>query len=270
MASPDAQAALSFLDVTPLFDLLTEDWDRYEHALIDRPAWEGRVSELIRIRHRIGHCRRPHPDDLGRLEQTLRDLEGGAYRTIAAYGRTEIPATGLADPLVAAWGHGSDSENAELIEHVHSQHEIGIQLAYSRRPWAAPYADGEVISGRPGYLWHVTFIMRGGVPVDLRKVWADSYLDAVRERMVYLTTDLPYHVEVAFPAVVEAGELAETIRWLLESVVTNPGHLLDPDPLDDHDQWVATHRELDPRVQVATAWALLRETTGPFEVFGAQ
>jgi hypothetical protein len=33
----------------------------------------------MRIRHRIGHVRRPHDDDLNRVEQALRDLEHGAF-----------------------------------------------------------------------------------------------------------------------------------------------------------------------------------------------
>src|SRR5467141_404559 len=87
MATPDAQARLAYADVSHLFNIIKDDWPLFEDALLKKEVWAGRTVELSNIRNRIGHCRRPHVDDLSRLEQTLRDLEGGTFRAAAAFNR---------------------------------------------------------------------------------------------------------------------------------------------------------------------------------------
>ena len=85
MATPDAQNLLAYADASVLFQLTLDHWTLFEHALLAKNVWAGRIEELKAIRNRIGHCRRPHADDLARLAQTLRDLNGGAFAATAAF-----------------------------------------------------------------------------------------------------------------------------------------------------------------------------------------
>jgi hypothetical protein len=67
MATPDAQALLAYTDAADLFEIIEADWPLFEDALLQQAVWAGRTVELRNIRNRMGHCRRPHADDLSRL-----------------------------------------------------------------------------------------------------------------------------------------------------------------------------------------------------------
>jgi hypothetical protein len=103
MATPDGQAQLAYADAAALFEIIDANWQYFEGSLIERAVWAGRTVELRSIRNRIGHCRRPHADDLSRLEQTLRDMEKGAFRAVSALNRQSIPEKRGRDPLVRDW-----------------------------------------------------------------------------------------------------------------------------------------------------------------------
>lgn len=268
MASPDAQDRLAYLDATPLLtDVLINDWDLYAETLIDRDVWTGRVVELLKIRHRIGHCRRPHSDDLGRLQQTLRDLEPGAFRAVAAFNRQSAPADDLADPVVDAWCRGKHPDAARLLAHARTNYEIQFDLRASRRPWAGPRSPGQPISGSPGYLWHATFTHTGGRPVDLRRMWDDSYMTQPRDLLVFLTANDPFSLEVSFAAVDDPAAISDAIGCLFDAVLMNPDYRWRRS-LDEYDRWLRTHQDLDPRVQLGTEWAIVDDTTPPISIFG--
>jgi hypothetical protein len=92
MASADDEHLLSHVDVSALFDLISDHWGQCAHGIaMPKAVWDGKVAEVKPIRHRIAHCRRPHRDDVERLEQLLRDLEKGARRALSAYVRWYDP-----------------------------------------------------------------------------------------------------------------------------------------------------------------------------------
>lgn len=68
MSTPDTTDHLAFLDVGKLFEIIDKEWHLFEPSLIGQREWHGRVDELRTIRHRMAHCRRPHDDDLNRIE----------------------------------------------------------------------------------------------------------------------------------------------------------------------------------------------------------
>ena len=88
MATPDASNVLAYLDVADLFGLIASDehWPLFEPSLLPRTRWDGAVEELRDLRNRNAHCRRPHADDLNKIEQTLRSvaLESLSKRTTFA------------------------------------------------------------------------------------------------------------------------------------------------------------------------------------------
>jgi hypothetical protein len=139
MPSPDGGVLLSYLDVFDLFNVLERHWDLFGHALIGQTVWRGRIRELRQIRHRIAHCRRPHPDDLGRVEQTLRDLEPGGVQAALAFNDREIPGTDLDDPVVDSWVRRAHPDARRLIDHAESSYDISFRLGFSCRPWADGY-----------------------------------------------------------------------------------------------------------------------------------
>lgn len=275
MATSDATARLAYLDVGPLLDeVIRNDWDLYEGALIEKDVWEGRVLELKRIRNRIGHCRRPHGDDLGRLEQTLRDLEGGTYQAVAAYNRQMAPSRDLDDPVVDAWLRGCHEDARRLLDHADKQYGVRFRLACSRRPWADCLPRNAAVTGTPGYLWHAHWIMAGGRPVDLRSFWNDSYMAQGRDLLVYLTATDPFSIELSFAAVDDPGEIADAIGGAFEAILTNPDYswtrltTLD-ESMAMRDRWTRHMQDLDPKVQVATEWAIVDDSTTPISIFGA-
>src|SRR5215207_6859981 len=85
MASADRGDLLAFLDVGLLFKIIDDRWELFKPCLPPRVRWLGMADELQAVRHRIAHVRRPHRDDLARVEQALRDLDDGARVFHAAY-----------------------------------------------------------------------------------------------------------------------------------------------------------------------------------------
>jgi hypothetical protein len=87
MATPDASNVLAYLDVAHLFDLIgsTNHWPLFEPSLVPKMRWDGTVQELRELRHRNAHCRRPHADDLTRVEQVLSDLQQGARTALESH-----------------------------------------------------------------------------------------------------------------------------------------------------------------------------------------
>lgn len=275
MGSPDTQARLAYLDAGPLFNsVIADDWHLYAKSLVDDVnIWRGRAKELLRIRHRIGHCRRPHTDDLNRIEQLLRDLELGASRAISAYNEQDTPELDLDDKFVAAWCRHEHEDAQRLVTHVLRQYDIAIRVGYSRRPWAAPLQPKQPVSGTEGYLWHVGFIFRGGQPLDLRSYWADHSSSSPESLLVYLTASNPFSIEFSFAAVDDSDQISDEVGRIFDRVVGNLDRSWrDPDietAIKRTEAWKREHQDLDARVQVGTAWSIVDRTTVPITIFNA-
>lgn len=270
MSTPDATDYLAYLDVGELFPIIRHHWDLFEPSLLDRPVWDGRVEELNKIRRRIAHCRRPHSDDLNRLEQTLRDIDDGAYRAMAAYNRRHIPHRELDDPLVRLWVRG-EASGFHIVDHARQQYDTSFVLQCSRRPWAVEIPDSSPISGTVGWLWHACW--RGARIRDLGDWWRDSYLDIDQWRhlIVYVCASR-FSIEVSFAACDDPIAIAEGIEHCFQPVLQHQirGVTFDPARWDaETDAWNARAADLDPRVQVNAGWNVLDDTTFPVTVFSA-
>lgn len=134
MPSSDDPNPLAYADLGDLDGILLDQWHIFAYALIPQPRWIGRVSELKPVRHRIGHCRRPHSDDRLRVAQTLRDLTPGARQALKAYAehRWLTPEDGR---LYERWDRRS-SHHDGLIEHLGKNYATTFTVKVSRRPWA--------------------------------------------------------------------------------------------------------------------------------------
>jgi len=266
MTTPDAQALLAYTDVADIFQIIETDWLLFEDALLQRDVWVGRTIELRNIRNRIGHCRRPHADDLSRLEQTLRDLEGGAFRAAATFNRQWRVPEDWDDPLIEAWVAWRHETAQRLIAHAERQYETVFDLRCSRRPWAPPTQPTCPLSGTRGYVWHAAWYMRNR-GLNLRDFWTDNAWGGLRDALLLVCATDPHSIEISFPALEDAATVAETIGTAFDLVLRHQlrGNL----PQDSYKRWVEVNADLDPRVQTHSTWSIVDDSTKPISIFGA-
>jgi hypothetical protein len=231
--------------------------------LLSKNIWAGRVEELLAIRNRIGHCRRPHADDLARLEQTLRDLNGGAFLATSAFNRQFNADENWTDAVVDGWVRMHHNQ-AGLVAHADRQYETFFQLQYSHRPWAKSPIGQESISGIPGYIWHAYWLYRGNRAFSLSKFW--RYIAAYHDTILMLCADTSSSIEVSFSAIDDPKTIADAIGDCFDAVVRSIGFGYAP---NDFIEWQERYAEIDPRVQVATPWAIIERSMQGVSIFGA-
>jgi hypothetical protein len=218
MASPDWDDPLAYLDASRLLQLIDNNWKLFEPVLPARDAWAGLKAELLSIRNRIGHLRRPHRDDLKRLEQTLRDLEHGTFRAVTSYNRWwDTGRLDQADPIVAGYIHDQYPEFQQLLAHALRQHDISVRLSYTVRPWAEHPEQGAQASGQPGILWNVGFYPRLR-RFDVPRLWRDLS-PLTRQVLVHLLVPDIGHISATFPAIDNADIVTVAIGDMLQSVM---------------------------------------------------
>lgn len=264
MATPDAQNRLAYTDASKLFQIMQDRWNLFESSLMSKNIWAGRVEELLAIRNRIGHCRRPHADDLVRLEQILRDLDGGAFVATSAFNRKLRTDEKWTDAVVDGWVRKNHSDAFRLVEHAERQYETIFELRYSRRPWAGSSIAKQTISGVPGYIWHASWLFRGGRPFDLFGFWRD--IKTYRNAILMVCADSPSAIEVSFSAVDDPKTIADLVGQCFDAALMNLGH---GRAFDDYTQWRKRYADLDPRVQVATQWSSIDESMQGVSMFSA-
>jgi hypothetical protein len=264
MSGPDNDNPLAYLDYAQLLNLIDSHWDQIGYALLEQRAWQGRQDELKRIRHRIGHLRKPHPDDLNRLEQTLRDLERGTFIALASYNDRDVPDTAKHhDAVTSGWLGCSHPDARRLINHADRQYDTRLLLRISRRPTTRSPND---LAGAAGVFWHADFITRDRA-VDVADLWHDSALDGLRPLLVHLLADDPGHVGFTFAAVDDSADIADAIGGAFDAVLLN-ARLTDCGDLD-YVRWRRRARGLDYRVLSQTGWNIVDDSTLPISNFGA-
>jgi len=270
MTGIDNDNPLAYLDSSQLVETIAARWDQFGYALLERIAWEGRQAELKQIRNRIGHLRAPHPDDLGRLEQTLRDLERGTFIALASYNRRHQPDRAREDPVTDGWIRGEHEDAQRLLVHAEQQYETSLHLTVSRRPWTERVGD---LDGATGVLWHASFFLRGRSITKAAKLWHSNLLDAARPLIVHMLANNPSHIEFTFSAVDDGARIADAIGQAFEAVLSSSDYRrFGPDldtSLDDSARWQRRARQIDYRVLSATGWNIVGEDTIPISNFGA-
>jgi hypothetical protein len=264
MATPDAEDRLAYADASALFDITLEHWNLFASALPAKSVWTGRVKELLAIRNRIGHCRRPHSDDLVRLEQTLRDLDGGAFAAAAAFNNQGRAKETWTDALVDGWVQMHHDTAGRLIQHAERQYETSFELRYSRRPWAESPGDKQTISGMPGYIWHAFWYFKGGRPFYLDRFWRD--IEHCRDLILLVCADDPSSISVSFAAMEDPKAIADVIGLCFDAALFRIGNGY---ATDDYMQWQGRYAAVDPRVQVGTPWSSIDDKMRGISVFAA-
>lgn len=264
MRTPDAQDRLAYLDSGPLLQITLEQWQLFRLYLPAQKIWAGRIEELTAIRNRIGHCRRPHGDDLDRLEQTLRDLDTGAFLATSSFNDQSLANQKWTDVLVNDWV-GLEHSEAHLIDHANRQYDTSFRLSVSRRPWAEPLAGDEARLGdRPGYVWHASWYFRGGRSFNLSKFWRD--LGSHKDRILLVCADTPSSLQVSFSALEDQIQVSDAIGRSFDAALTNIGRHHQE---DDYVEWAHRYSNVDPRVHAGTPWAVIESSMEGFSIFSA-
>jgi len=266
MLGADSENPLAYLDYSQIVERINQHWELFEYALITRTAWEGRQEELKRIRHKIGHVRRPHPDDVSRLEQTLRDLERGAFLAVASFNDERTPdVKEHRDAVTQGWIARTHDDAQRLIRHAERQYETTLHLRSTRRPWAKLPKESR---HAPGLLWKADFFMRGRA-VDAQRLWYDTALNRLRPLLVYLLCHNLHHVTFVFSGADDEGRVADAIGEAFDAVLLNANVFevsLDDGPLE---AWRDRVRWVDYRVKTDSAWNVIDPSTLPYSHFGA-
>jgi hypothetical protein len=258
MAGPDNENPLAYLDFSQLTSLIESNWELFTHTLIEQSSWSGRRVELAQIRHRVGHVRRPHADDLGRMELTLRDLERGAFIAISEYNNRIQPSVEDADnAIIDGWIRGQHEVAQRLLEHAARQYETRLSLRRSIRPWSTSL-EGPT----PGLLWHADFTM-GGKSLNVERFWDEVSSSRWGDLVVQADVD-SYSLGLTFSGADDPSDVSDAIGDAFDMVLMSPSSM-------EPGEWrkrSAEYRELDYRIKVDTIWNILTDSTLPISVFG--
>ena len=273
MASPDLENPLAYLDASKLFDLVEAEWTLFDPVLVDRDIWTGRRAELVKIRHRIGHMRRPHGDDVRRLEQTLRDLEQGAFAAIASYNRAvsfSMLNDGKDNPVFQGWVERKHDDARRLIDHAAETRNIHFGIELTKRPWADPKETPNT-DRQSGLLWRVDFHLPDRY-VRLHQLWRDNrFRRTALDVLLHLHYNDPSHVAFTFPVVDDPQSVANAIGDTFEAVLTNSSILTSEGPANFElpSVRVGGNTRSDFRILIDSPWNVIDESM-PVTLFGAQ
>jgi hypothetical protein len=257
MASADADEPLAYADTSVLFALIKSKWELFEPVLLPQVRWEGLVDELLSIRNRSAHCRRPHRDDLARLEQSLRNLEPGAREFYRSYTQAQRLRPGEGDPLVDAWLDKSHPSAQRLVDHCQEQYDVSFRLSISTRPWGPSIEGVQPITGTTGVLWHADWIL-GMEEIRPSDLWKELN-EGVRELLVHLLID-GSAVTATFAAIDDPNAVADAIGHVFDAIIVASRRFKALDPQEPAKDWFDFLRSdaetLPAKVQSGSALAL--------------
>ncbi|MGW1341873.1 Swt1 family HEPN domain-containing protein [Kribbella sp. NPDC002412] len=266
MSGPDNDNPLAYLDYSQLIQIVDNNWAQLGYALLEKGSWDGRQVDLKRIRHRIGHMRSPHSDDINRLEQTLRDLERGAFIALASYNERWVPDSETNnDPVTRGWIDGEHEVAQRLLVHAFDNYETNLNLRTSKRPWNK--GQVEDLAGAQGYLWHADFFLRSRF-VDVPALWRDVKDTFVESLLLHLEIRSPRQISFTFSAADDAHQVSDAIGRAFDWVLVNSS-LRDRNENQDYTTWTRRYRQMDYRIVCADPWTTVDETTVPINIFGA-
>ncbi|MFE5629595.1 Swt1 family HEPN domain-containing protein [Streptomyces sp. NPDC056543] len=268
MSTADTENPLAYLDYSQLLPLVDSHWDQMGYALLEKKSWDGRQEELKRIRHRIGHVRRPHQDDLGRLQQTLRDLERGAFIACASYNRRSRPdPKKSSDPVTEGWLAGGHRTAQRLIRHAEVQYGVTLDVAASRRPWTA-WPDS--LENSPGVFWHADFFMRERT-LDVAALW--NQIRGISPLIVHALIPNANAVYFTFSAVDDPLVVSDAIGACFDSVLSSSRWDRRGDGAEfdktEFRRWADDVSSIDYRIMGPSEWSLIDETAVPISIFAA-
>jgi hypothetical protein len=261
MLSPDDESLLSYSDMSDLFRLIEhpDHWPLFESSLLPLIRWRGLTDELRAIRNRIAHCRKPHHDDVARIELLLRNLEPGAKMALQSYYES-IDNLDPSDTIAKTW-LGKQPPWAHIRDHAERKYDTMFRMRFSRRPWG----DGTTAIGTKGVLVHARWHIRDGY-VFPHAVWPDLLDRGFDPQLiVHYVQDISTRVDIVFAAVDPHNEIADAIEGAFQAVL---GGVQKYGEDDAYFKWADRAFELGPRCHVDDAFAH-SDRLSLFSVFNA-
>ena len=215
MASADDGYLPSQFDVGALLKLIDKYWDQCQFGIgLPKAVWSGRIDELIPVRHRLAHCRRPHVDDADRIDQLLRDLEPAANRVFRAYTDWSDVDPGLVDPVVDDWVRLQHNVS-HLVEHGRERKGIDFSLRAVELPGAT--CSGLAVTGSPGWFWVMhAYVREGGLYID--DYLRDTSVQKLMPMVTHIVQPSRSEIAVTIAAVGDPHVTSNLIGGLLEAV----------------------------------------------------
>lgn len=261
---------INHVDVGVLLQIIDENWSLFEPSLIRRQAWTARMQELRSVRNRLAHCRAPRPDDQGRIEALLRDLEAGAWRSASAHNDDSYPDHDLDDPIARDWIRRGHEVAQRLIPHGARAYGVNFHLSYTARPWAEPVTPSQTISGMKGWIWQWWATAGEGRWIDPRRYWESDYVQKVAPAILHVIITDPWSIRVTFPAVDDPATVSDAIAWTFEALLVEASYGV-PDTPESVDQLAAWVRDsvkwLDSRVIANHPFALVDPNLARSSIF---
>jgi Swt1-like HEPN len=257
MPSADAEDVLSYADANVLFGLIDRHWHLFEVVLLPKLRWQGQIDTLLAIRNRVAHCRRPHSDDLSRIELMLRDLEAGARVFYGSYADTAHALTSHRDPLVKDWVKQRHNAAARLVEHCARKYDTRFRLGYSLRPWTEAPEPKAPICGHEGAIWHARWLL-GDREVDPERLWK-QLRSRTRDLILHLLVEVT-GITATFSALEPSDEVADAIADVFDTLIMTSHPYQSSGDLKAVDAEITRTRSkigrLPPKVQYQSALSM--------------
>lgn len=207
------------------------NWALFEGYFPPKHVLEVRLAiELGQIRHRVMHCRTPHPDDLGRVEQFLRDVDHSFWRFTTSYNKKHyiIPYTldSVADKFIEddqyPWTEVKPNEWCRLGR-VDLHARFWLTIDWTIRPWVDKARLSHPPVPAPGVLYNIEFHALDQRMIDYDRVLTRTKHLHPRCIHVLLDDSRCTTFRVTLPSVLPVQQIIETVEEFREQVI----HALD-------------------------------------------
>ena len=154
----------SYMQLGDLLDTIEGEWVLFENYFPPKDIWQGKLDEMIQIRHRVTHFRIGHKHDASRLHQLLCDVDQGFWQFCTSYNAdapvlpaSRDPVTNRFLPLDALPWRETKPGRWARIGTVDRTVPVSVTIVAPHRPWLKPATTGQ-IAGEAGYFYDVTLL----------------------------------------------------------------------------------------------------------------
>ncbi|MDO9140369.1 MAG: Swt1 family HEPN domain-containing protein [Methylobacter sp.] len=219
MPTPDC-SPVSFLTFSELTSLIKKNWALFSIYLPPLNQWEAKLEEIVQIRNRIAHYRKGHSDDLDRLLQLMRDIDGGLWEFCTSYNDLITILPQDKDPVTKkyleldpfAYKQISENEWAMCGSAPRDMRYI-VSVNTIKRKWAE---QSEIVDGTPGYLYDIRIVIRNGRQYNYKK-----FLDqtkTIHSNFVHICLDtFSNSIRVTLPAILGSDKVIKIIDELIST-----------------------------------------------------
>lgn len=231
------QLQTTFMQLNDLIKTVSSNWQLFQPYLPPQQIWDARLLEVSQIRNRIAHFRSGHENDLGRVEQLLKDIDKGFWTFCSSYNADYSFLPPSKDEVLKAFLHLDPFPWTEVEEHnwarvgiADPQQPLSVKIDILRREWLESKPPDQ-IAGEYGYFYSVAIIPRGDRRIEHSRFLSSTL--PLHSHICHICLDYaPCSVRVTLPAVMAKAALIEVIERLIQAAQ----YALRPDRVRRHFQ----------------------------------